>query len=103
MKLRRPSPALVISVVALIVALSGSAVAARYVISSSAQIRNGAVTGADVRNRSLHGGDLADGTVTARQIKSGLLSARGGSPTSTPAASSSASEAFRMDGPDKRD
>ena len=49
MKLRRPSPALVISCVALAVACTGTAVAAT-VITSSGQIKNGAVSGADIRN-----------------------------------------------------
>lgn len=43
----------VVATLALAVALSGSAVAANYVITSSAQIRNGVVTGKDVKDKSL--------------------------------------------------
>src|SRR4051794_41887701 len=65
--IRKPSPALVVSIVALVMSCSGTAVAARYLITSSKQIKNGAVTGADVRNGSLTLKDLkAGGVPTAR-------------------------------------
>src|SRR5215213_7916326 len=45
----RPSPAMIVAIVALVVALSGTAVAATK-IRSSGQIRNGIITSADLKN-----------------------------------------------------
>ena len=47
-----------VATLALLVALSGTAVATSYVITSSAQIRNGVVTGKDVKNKSLTAKDV---------------------------------------------
>ena len=93
-RLRLPSPALVVAIVALVVALTGTAVAAHVLISSSSQIRNGAVTGLDVRNKSLRGGDLMDRTVGLRQLRGDVRSAIGGSVSGT-----SATEVVRANGP----
>lgn len=60
MKLRRPSPALVVSVVALVVACAGTAGAA-VVISNSSQIKTGAVSGSDIHDGSITGADLSKG------------------------------------------
>lgn len=51
---------MVVACVALGFSLAGNAVAAGVLVRSSAQIKNGAVTGADVRNRSLTGADVKD-------------------------------------------
>jgi hypothetical protein len=72
MKLRRPSPALVISCSALAVACTGTAVAAT-VITSSAQIKNGAVTGADIRNGTIRSGDIAKGTIQESRLSKGVV------------------------------
>jgi hypothetical protein len=60
-KLRRPSPALVVSMVALFVALGGSAYAATKI--GTKQIKNGAVTAAKLRKEA----------VTAAKIKNGSI------------------------------
>ena len=52
---RRPSPALVIAVIALFAALSGTAYALTI---TGADVMNGSLTGADIRNRSLTQSDL---------------------------------------------
>jgi hypothetical protein len=87
MKHSKPSPALVVSIVALVVALSGTAVAAKVLISSSAQIKN----------RTISGLDLKDGTITKRQIANSTLQTLAGdaSPGGT-----AAIEAHRLTGPD---
>jgi hypothetical protein len=77
MKLRRPSPALVISCIALVVACTGTAVGATLITSSS-QIKNGAVTSGDIKNGSVQGADLKDGTITANKLKT--APATGGGP-----------------------
>jgi hypothetical protein len=62
---RRPSPALVISVVALFLALGGTAYALTI---TGADVKNGSLTGADIRNRSLTDDDLH-----GRSIKGTLM------------------------------
>jgi len=52
---RRPSPALVVAMVALFVALGGSAYALTI---TGGNVKNGSLTGADIRNRSLTQTDL---------------------------------------------
>ena len=64
--MRSPSPALVVSLVALAVALGGTGYAVTQLPSNSvgtAQIKKGAVTGAKVRNRSLTAIDFKKGTL----------------------------------------
>jgi hypothetical protein len=84
MKLRRPSPALVISCSALAVAGTGTAVAAT-VISSSSQIKNGAVAGADIRNGTIRSGDIAKGTIQESRLSKGVVGKLAGTATGGPA------------------
>jgi hypothetical protein len=65
-RLRRPSPALVIAVIALVIALGGGAYAALRI--GSKQIVNNSVRSKDVRNRTLTGRDLAFDSLGGRQI-----------------------------------
>lgn len=90
---RRPSPALVVSIVALVVASSGTAVAAsHYLITNSKQIKNGVITGADIRNGSLTGHDIKPGSIDASELKASLRQAATTPPTK-------ALEAYRKTGP----
>lgn len=50
---RLASPSLVVAIVALVAALSGTAVAAKYMVTSSSQIKNGTIRGADIRNSTI--------------------------------------------------
>jgi hypothetical protein len=59
MKLRRPSPALVISIVALVAACAGSAVAATVITSS--QIRNGTIQNVDIKSGTISSSKLTKG------------------------------------------
>lgn len=90
MKLRRPSPALVISFTALVVASTGTAIAAT-VITSSSQIKNGAVQSADIKDGSVQGRDIKDGTITANKLKT---------PPGAAAGASTAYQALRKSGPE---
>lgn len=96
MQSRRPSPALVVSIIALIAALSGSAVAARFVITSSSQVKNGSLRGADLHNRSISKKKLTRGTIRA-------LSVAPTSGSSTGTGETKAIEAHRLNGPDLPD
>jgi hypothetical protein len=69
MKLGRPSPALVVSCVALVVACAGTAYGATL-ITSTTQVKNGAVQSADIKDGSLQGRDIKNGTITANKLKS---------------------------------
>lgn len=61
---RRPSPAIVIALIALVASFAGTA-AARVLITSSSQVRTGALNGTDVRDHSLFRRDLATGAGVA--------------------------------------
>jgi len=62
MKLRAPSPALVIAFIALLVALSATAYAATRV-TSTGQIKNGIITSSDIKNKTIKTSDLAKSTL----------------------------------------
>src|SRR3954465_136583 len=64
--MRRPSPALIVAIVALVMACAGSATAATLI--TGRQIRNNSVTGADIRDRSLRGKDVGSNTITGRNV-----------------------------------
>lgn len=61
--LRRPSPALAVSVLALVVASTGTSYAAGLI--GGEDIRNGSITSEDVKNRSLLAKDFAKGQLPA--------------------------------------
>ena len=63
---RRPSPALIVSVVALLVALGGSAYAVKKNSVRSKNIVNGAVSGKDIRDGAVKGKHVNEGTLSFR-------------------------------------
>ncbi len=65
-RIPRPSVSAALAVLALFVALGGTATAAKLI--TGKQIKNGSLTGADVRNRSLSGADLRNGTVGLNKL-----------------------------------
>ncbi len=69
-KSRVPSPALVVAVVALVVAMSGSAVAATTLLVHTNNIANGAVTGKKIANGAVGMNKLA-GTIRATLAQAG--------------------------------
>lgn len=73
MKLRRPSPALVVSIIALVVACAGTAYAATQITSSS-QIKNGIVTGADLRNSTITNSDIRKESVSGSRLRKNSIS-----------------------------
>ena len=84
---RRPSPALVVACVALLVALGGTAVAAVVVLPDGsvgtaqladdavvgAKIRDGSVTSHDIANSTILGTDIRDRTLTKADFRKGSL------------------------------
>jgi hypothetical protein len=77
--LRRPSPATVISLIALFVALGGTSYAAISI--SGKNVKNGSLSGADVKNNSLtgkdvtslKGGDVKNGSLTGADVAESKL------------------------------
>ena len=69
MKLRTPSPALVISIISLCVALGGSAYAATQI--TSKQIKNGTIQNIDVKKGTLQSSSFSAGVQNLLKAKSG--------------------------------
>jgi hypothetical protein len=87
---RRPSPALVVAIIAVVISCTGTAVASHYLITSSKQIKKGVITGANIR----------DGSVSAADLAPAL---RTNAASNANTAGSGAFEAFRKTGPDLPD
>ena len=73
--MRLPSPALSVSVAALVVALGGSSYAAGLI--GGEDVRNNSLTGQDVKNQTLTSKDVKNGSLRAKDLKPGTL-AKGG-------------------------
>lgn len=99
---RRPSPAVVISLLALVFSMAGTATAARVLIKSSSQVKNGAIAGVDIKDGDVAGRDLKSDAVTGEKVRNGSLDAddfSGTARSALQAAETQALEAFRKDGP----
>jgi len=72
---RRPPSSMVVAVVALLVALSGSATAALFI--TGKQIKNGTVTGKDLKNRTLGTNKLSKKALSALNGQAGPAGAQG--------------------------
>lgn len=70
--MHRPSGATVISLIALFVALSGTAIAAATI--TGRNVKNGSLTGKDIRSNSVTGRDIRSNSVTGRDIRDTSLS-----------------------------
>jgi hypothetical protein len=78
MKIRFPAPATILACIALVVALSGTAVAATFI--TGAQVKDGTLSGLDVHNGSLTSIDVRDHTLKAIDLAPGVLKAGTGVP-----------------------
>ena len=92
MRGRRPSPALIVSIIALVMATAGTATAAKVMITNSKQIKKGVVNSGDVRDGALSGKDIRDGSIEVGELESSARAAITGAQTS-------AVEVFRKSGP----
>jgi hypothetical protein len=68
---RRISPSLIISILALFVALSGTSYALTVITGKN--VRDGSLTGKDVKDNSLTSGDVRNGSLRLRDFRSGEL------------------------------
>jgi hypothetical protein len=73
MKVRLPKPATIIACVALLAALSGTAVAGSLI--TGAQVQNGSLTGLDLRNGTVNSADVRNNGLTTLDIRNGTLRA----------------------------
>jgi hypothetical protein len=73
MKIRFPAPATIIASVALIAALSGTAVASSLI--TGAQVQNGSLSGLDLRNGSVGGIDVVNGSLTTLDLRNHTVQA----------------------------
>ncbi len=72
--LRRPSPSMAVSVMALVVASTGTSYAAGLI--GSDDIKNNSVQSQDIKNKTIQGKDVDKGAIGAKQVKDGSLRAR---------------------------
>ena len=71
--MKRPSPALVVALIALFVSLGGTGYAALKVTGKN--VKNSSLTGKDVKNSSLMGKDVRNRSLAAKDFKPGQLPA----------------------------
>lgn len=74
----RPSPAMLVAVIALVVALAGGAVGATLITGD--QIKDRSITRKDVKNASLTGTQIKDGTLGMRDLSKAARAGLGGPP-----------------------
>jgi hypothetical protein len=91
--LKRPSPALVVAILALFVAMAGTSYAATQI--GSSQIKNNSVTGKDVKDKSLTGKDVKDSALTGADIADGSVTKADLAP-SAPSVPACAADQFRI-------
>lgn len=72
--IRRPSPSMAVSVMALVVASTGTSYAAGLI--GSDDIKNNSIQSQDIKNKTIQGKDVKTGTIGAKQVKDGSLRAR---------------------------
>lgn len=71
--MRKPSPAMIVAVVALLSSLTGGAVAATVITGKN--VKNSSLTGADVKNSTLTGKDVKNGSLSSADLKKGGIAA----------------------------
>lgn len=69
-RISRPSPAMLVAVAALFVALGGTATAALVITGKN--VRNGSLSGADIKNGTIKGGDVKNNSLSSADIKGRL-------------------------------
>lgn len=72
-RISRPSPALVVAIIALVVACTGTAIGAGVLVKHSGQLGNNVVSSRSIKNNSVQGLDIKKGTITGALIKKGTI------------------------------
>jgi hypothetical protein len=89
--MKRPSPSMTVALLALFVALAGTATAATVLINSSSQIKDGAIKRQDIAMNTLDSARVKDNTLTAKDLAKSVRGSMGAPETV---------EAFRKTGPE---
>jgi hypothetical protein len=74
MKIRKPSPGIVVAIIALVLATAGTSTAAQKLF-TGANIQNGSLTGLDVRNNSIQSIDVENGSLRLIDFAPGVIKA----------------------------
>jgi hypothetical protein len=74
----RPSPALIVSIIALVIACAGTAAAAGVFIKKSSQLGTGVVTSRSIQNGTISGTDIKSGSISASKLSGGSALTGGG-------------------------
>jgi hypothetical protein len=74
LKGRKPSPAMIVAMIALFVALGGGATAG--ILITGADIQDGSITGNDIRNNSILSRDVRNGQLTGNDIRNNSVLSR---------------------------
>lgn len=78
MRAFKPTPATVLALLALIFAMAGTGIAAKsYVISSSSQVKDGAITGKDIKKSTITGIKIKDKSLTAADFTGSVQGPKG--------------------------
>jgi hypothetical protein len=72
-RFRRPSPAMVVALVALFVALGGTSYGVATGSIGSRQIKNNSIRSKDIRNNNVRGKDIRTGTIRSSDVGNGSL------------------------------
>lgn len=91
--MKRPSPSMIVALLALFVALGSTATAAKFLITSSGQIKDGAVQRPDLHANSVDGTKVVNNSLSLSDFDSASRAALQGG---------KAIEAFRTDGPESQ-
>ncbi len=73
MRISRPSPAMVVAIISLVVATAGTATAAGVIIRSSGQVARGSINGGDLAKKTVTPRNIDDNAVRSRHIKDGSI------------------------------
>jgi hypothetical protein len=68
---RRPSPSMVVAVIAVFLSVAGSAAAAKVITGKS--IKNNTITSSDIKNNSIKSGDVKNGSLVKKDFKKSQL------------------------------
>jgi len=71
--MRKPSPSILVSSAALLVALGGTSYAAVQI--NGSQLKHGTVTGAKIKNQTLTSKDVANGSIKRKDLRDGVVPA----------------------------
>lgn len=78
MRAFKPTPPTVLALVALIFAMAGTGIAAKsYVISSSSQVKDGAITGRDIKKSTITGSNVKNKSLTAADFTGSIQGPKG--------------------------